>query len=246
MENETGMTTPPGFRPLYQQVHDLLRSRIANGIWRPSEALPSEQALAAELGVSQGTVRKALDALAADQLVERRQGKGTYVAQHTQESALFRFFRLARPRNGARVTPESRLLSVERRAALKADRERLQIAGRQDVMEARRVRMIDNRPLILETIIASLALFPDLDKQKTLPNTLYELYQTAYGISVFAAKEELRAEAATAEDAAHLDIAEGAPLMQIDRIALALDGTPAEWRISRCVTRDLVYAVTLR
>jgi len=156
MENETGMTTPPGFRPLYQQVHDLLRSRIANGIWRPSEALPSEQALAAELGVSQGTVRKALDALAADQLVERRQGKGTYVAQHTQESALFRFFRLARPRNGARVTPESRLLSVERRAALKADRERLQIAGRQDVMEARRVRMIDNRPLILETIIASL------------------------------------------------------------------------------------------
>lgn len=247
MENrDSTSTAPPGFRPLYRQVYDLMVSRITNGVWRPSEALPSEQALAAEFGVSQGTVRKALDALASDQLVERRQGKGTYVSQHTQESALFRFFRLTRPQTGERVMPESTLLSVKRRAARKADRDRLDLSGRRDVMQAQRVRLIDNRPRILETIIVPLSLFPDIHKQDTLPNTLYAMYQTTFGISVFAAKEELRADSATDEDAAHLELAPGAPLLHIDRVALALDGTPAEWRISRCDTRDLVYAVTLR
>ena len=82
----------PDFQPLYKQVYDVLVRRIAEGAWRPAEALPSEQALAAELNVSQGTVRKALDALVAENLVYRRQGKGTYVAEHTQEHALFRFF----------------------------------------------------------------------------------------------------------------------------------------------------------
>jgi len=245
-DSPSASTAAPGFGPLYRQVYDLLLSRITNGIWRPSEALPSEQALAAELGVSQGTVRKALDALATDRLVERRQGKGTYVALHTRESALFRFFRLARPRTGERVTPESTLLSVQRRTARRADRERLKLSGRCNVMEARRIRLIDDRPVILETVIVPLSLFPEIHKRRTLPNTLYSMYQSVYGISIFAAKEEVRADLATAEDTAHLEVEPGTPLLHIDRLALAIDGTPAEWRISRCDIRDLVYAVTLR
>ena len=94
MQFSTKQPDRPGFQPLYQQVRELLLAKIASGAWRPAQALPSEQALAGELGVSQGTVRKALDALAAESVVERRQGKGTFVAQHTIESAQFRFFRL--------------------------------------------------------------------------------------------------------------------------------------------------------
>lgn len=239
------MNTAPGFRPLYKQVYDLLLGRIADNVWRPSEALPSEQALAAELGVSQGTVRKALDALAAEQLVERRQGKGTYVARHTQESALFRFFRMARP-TGERVVPESTVISTARRRAWRVDRDRLSLPPKTDVLEVRRVRLIDGRPAIYEKVIMPLDIFPDIDKRDDLPNTLYSLYQTQYGISVIAAKEELRADAATAEDAEHLGVAEGTPLMHIDRLAMALENRPVEWRISRCNTASLVYAVTLR
>ena len=84
----------PDYRPLYQQVRDLLRRRIVDGTWRPDEVLPSEGRLAAELGVSQGTVRKALDEMAAQKLVVRRQGRGTFVAAHSPDTTLFHFFHL--------------------------------------------------------------------------------------------------------------------------------------------------------
>lgn len=88
------MQARPDFQPLYKQVYAVLVRRIADSEWQPGDSLPSEQVLALELGVSQGTVRKALDALAGEKLVQRRQGKGTFVAEHTQEHALFRFFAL--------------------------------------------------------------------------------------------------------------------------------------------------------
>src|ERR1700749_2401017 len=95
----------PGYRPLYRQVYDIVVRRVAEGNWRPGEALPSEQNLARELGVSQGTMRKVLDSLTAEKVLERRQGKGTFIAENTQERTLFRFFRMARP-GGQRLKPE--------------------------------------------------------------------------------------------------------------------------------------------
>ena len=67
--------TAPGFRPLYRQVRDILVKRIADGVWQPGQILPSESEVAADLGVSQGTARKALDSLTADHFVVRRQGR---------------------------------------------------------------------------------------------------------------------------------------------------------------------------
>jgi len=80
------VTESPGYRPLYRQVYDIVVRRVAEGKWRPGEALPSEQNLAREMGVSQGTMRKVLDSLTAEKLLERRQGKGTFIAENTQES----------------------------------------------------------------------------------------------------------------------------------------------------------------
>src|SRR6478672_7519758 len=71
-----------GFRPLYRQVRDVLVKRIADGVWQAGQMLPSEPDIAADLGVSPGTVRKALDEMTAENLVVRRQGRGTYVARH--------------------------------------------------------------------------------------------------------------------------------------------------------------------
>src|SRR3546814_9298856 len=73
------------FKPRYQQVKDLLIGRLIGSYWKPGDLLPSEMQLAEELGVSQGTVRKALDEMTADNLLVRRQGRGTYVAEHDQE-----------------------------------------------------------------------------------------------------------------------------------------------------------------
>ncbi|MCG8504425.1 MAG: GntR family transcriptional regulator [Sphingomonadales bacterium] len=238
------MESTPGLRPLYRQVYDYLIRQIAEGVWRPAAALPSEQALAAELGVSQGTVRKALDVMAAEQLIERRQGKGTFVAEHTQESALFRFFRIAAP-GGKRTTPQCGQETVRLRPAKPQEQRHLHLSENQEIVEIKRTRLIEGVPAIFEIIIIPHALFPGIDQRGELPNTLYSLYQSDYGINIVAAEEELRADVARKEDVKRINVPLGAPLLHIDRIALALDGTRVEWRISRCDTRDFVYAVTI-
>lgn len=238
------MDESPHYRPLYRQVYDFLVRQIAEGAWRPAEALPSEQALAEKLRVSQGTVRKALDALAVEKLVERRQGKGTYVAEHTQERALFRFFRLSEP-GGERTVPTSEDESVRRRPARAAEIHKLHLSKGAQVVELARTRLVAGRAVALERIIMPLQFFPDIDRFRPLPNALYALYQQQYGVNIVSTEEQLRADAASREDAKRLKLEPGAPLLNIDRIAIALDGSRVEWRVSRCDTRHLVYAVTL-
>ena len=239
------MDETPGFRPLYRQVYDYLVRQVATGVWRPAESLPSEQDLASELGVSQGTVRKALDVMAAEKLVERRQGKGTYVAEQTQERALFRFFRWAYP-GGQRAIPTSMGETVKRRSSTSDEQKKLHLRENAKVIEIGRTRLIDGKPAIVETIVVPVTLFPDLDKRVPLPNSLYSLYQSAYGVNIVAVEEEVRAELLRNTDAKKLSLAVGSPLLRIDRVAIALDGRRVELRVSRCNTRDLVYAVTIR
>jgi GntR family transcriptional regulator len=237
------LTDQPGYRPLYRQVYDILVGRVAQGSWKAGESLPSEQALAKEMGVSQGTVRKVLDALTAEKLLERRQGKGTFIAQNTQERELFRFFRIAWP-GGQRVTPERGDEHVTVRASRTAEQIKLDLAKGDKVVEIARTRTIDGAPVIRETIILPASLFPKIEARAPLPNTLYSLYQTAYGINIIAAREELRAALADEDDAV-VGVEVGEPILCIDRVAIALDDKKVEWRISRLASTSLVYALTL-
>jgi len=234
----------PDFQPLYKQVYDVLVRRIAEGQWQPGQVLPSEHALAAELHVSQGTVRKALDTLAAENLVQRHQGKGTYVAEHTQEHSLFRFFRLARPNtDGDRITPESTDARCKRRVATAAEAARLHLPKGATVVEIKRVRLVDGKRAVSEKAVVPLKLFPEIDHQDALPNTLYSLYQSVYGVNIVLAKEELSAVLANQSDEKELGIEPGSPVLRIERIALSINGERAELRTSRCDTRHIVYAI---
>ncbi|MBX3539263.1 MAG: GntR family transcriptional regulator [Chelatococcus sp.] len=228
-----------GFRPLYRQVRDRLIRNLVDGVWAPGEALPSEMQLAADLGVSQGTVRKALDAMAAENLVVRRQGRGTFVARHDEERILFQFFKLV-PDSGPPSFPDSRVLSLSQGRADANERSLLALAPGSRVIRIKRVRSIENRPVIAEAITLPAALFPDLAGM-AVPNNLYGLYAMHYGITIANTQEKLKAVGASADDAAILGIAPGAPVLQIDRLALALDKTPVERRLSICVTHDLHY-----
>lgn len=238
------MDEAPHYRPLYRQVYDSLVKQIADGSWRPGAALPSEQALAARLNVSQGTVRKALDSLAVEKLVERRQGKGTYVAELTQERSLFRFFRLTRP-DGARAVPTSGEETVKRRRARAVEAQALTIPETAEVIEIVRTRFVDDQPIAYERIVVPREYFPDLDRHAPLPNTLYALYQREYGINIVATEERLRADLARREDTRRLRLPAGSPLLQVERVALSVNGKRVEWRLSRCDTSTLTYAVTL-
>ena len=233
-----------GFRPLYRQVKDVLVRRIADGVWAAGGALPSEPDLAADLGVSHGTVRKALDELAAENLVVRRQGKGTYVARHDEERILFQFFKLI-PDTGGRRFPDSRILGVEVREAYADAARILNLRKGTRVVAIERVRMLADRVCIYERIVLPKALFPGIEK-RDLPNNLYELYRAEFAVTIARATERLKAVAASRREAKHLDVAVGTPLLAVDRTALAIDGAPVEWRVSLCRTDSVHYLSDLR
>jgi GntR family transcriptional regulator len=236
---------PPdlGFRPLYKQVRDRLTARIGDGSWKAGEMVPSEVQIAAELGVSQGTVRKALDDMTAAKLLVRRQGRGTFVATHDEARILFQFFKL-QPDGGARVFPESEVLSVSEGAADPDEAAALALFTGEPVIRIRRVRSLEGRPCIAETIVLPTALFEGIGDQP-VPNNLYDLYARRYGVTVAGGSERIKAVAADAMTAGLLGVEAGAPLMSIDRVATALDGRPVERRLSLCATGSISYVTEL-
>lgn len=242
--NAAGGTATIGFRPLYQQIRDVLVQRIADGRLQPGEMLPSEMQLAGELGVSQGTVRKALDAMTAERLLVRRQGRGTFVAEHDETRILFQFFKLV-PDAGTRSYPDSEVLSVTAAVANAAERERLALPEGARVVRIRRLRRLSGAPVIVEDIVVPEAMVDGLTGMEP-PNNLYGLYAGRFGVTIGRAQERLKAVALPAEDAALLGVPAGTPALEIDRLAIALDDRRAEWRLSRCLTEHVHYLSDLR
>ncbi|MAE03980.1 MAG: GntR family transcriptional regulator [Porticoccaceae bacterium] len=238
------MSLSAGFQPLYKQVYDLLTTRLVEGYWKPSQLLPSEMVLAEELGVSQGTVRKALNQMVAEKMLQRQQGKGTFVAEHTQESDLFRFFRLREP-HGEILIPETVVLGSSRRTVSEDEAKKLSLDANALVVELTRVRSIHNKPAIIEKVIQPLSVFPDIDKNTDLPNALYILYQEKYGITVMSVNDEIRAVEIPDAYAQHLDLAKGSPVLMIERSSVNIDGRVVELSTAYCSSENFVYSVQL-
>jgi len=145
--------------------------------------------------------------------------------------------------SGDKILPECRTISCRRKRASRQEASKLGISSGSRVICIERIRELDNLPTIVETITLPTDLFNDLGKQQAceLPNTLYELYETQFGITIHRADEQLRAVAASDYDASLLGLEPGTPLLEIERIALTLDGTPVELRKSRCNTARHYY-----
>ncbi len=237
------MSTLPEFAPLYLQIKGLLVKSLEAREWRPGEAIPSEIELAHRFNVSQGTVRKAIDALADDNLVVRRQGKGTFVATHTEErNSVVRFLRIRRD-DGADLLPVSRLLDV-RRAKAGADVARLLAMKAGDpVLVLRRVLDYAGEPVVLDEITLPAALFRGLTKARydAYRGSMYGFFESQFGVRMLKAQEKLRAVAADAVAAEVLGTAVGAPLLSVDRVTLTYGDRPVEVRRGLCVTRGFHY-----
>jgi len=234
----------PRFQPLYLQVKEHLIRQIVEGRWAPGSPLPSETQLGVELGVSQGTVRKALDEMTAEKVVVRRQGRGTFVAEHSQEQALFHFFRLTDAKGNTPI-PASEVLGVSHLKPAQRVQELLNLKVEEQVTCIRRVRLLAGEASIYEEVFISKDLFPDIEAQQPLPNTLYTLYQMRYGFSVLKARERVRAVCAGSAYADKLGLPAGAPVLEVERLAFTIDGNPIELRYSFCNTESFAYQVEL-
>jgi GntR family transcriptional regulator len=234
----------PDHEPLYVQIRSALVARIVSGEWKPGAMLPSDPSLATAMGVSLGTIRKTVDRLAADGVLRRHQGKGTFVTEQTPELANFHFFRLVNP-HGERVLPQPVSETTVTVSAGPESAQALGIAIGETVVRIDRVRAIDGRPAILETVEVPAALMPGLERESPLPNALYPHYQARHGISVISTDDRLSAILADAAAANTLEIAENSPLLLVQRAAFDLTGRTVELRHSRFLSDGLAYAVTL-
>ena len=236
-------TAKAEFRPIYAKVRALLEAALERGEWAPGEAIPSEFDLADRFQVSQGTMRKAIDALAADNLVVRRQGRGTFVATHTEEKASnFRFLRIRR-NDGEDEYPESRLIDVRRAKAGAEVARALGLRTGEPVIALRRLLLYSGAPTVLDDIALPAALFRGLTRARyeAYRGSMYGFFETEFGVRMLKARERLRAVAADAASAALLGVPAGAPLLAVDRVAYTFADRPVEWRRGLCATRHHHY-----
>ncbi|SEJ45613.1 transcriptional regulator, GntR family [Pseudooceanicola nitratireducens] len=217
--------------PAYARLRDTLTARIARGDWTPETPIPSEARLAREFDVSVGTVRKAVDGLVGEGLLERRQGSGTFVRAPSFNASLFRFFPM-RDSDGAPVSiPQSRML---RRTPTTAPAEAEAALGTADVIQISRLRCLTEQPVLFEEIYIPRNRFPGFE---TLPDTafgplLYPVYFEKFGTLVKRATDEVSFDRASPPVAAQLHINPGDPLAVIRRTAFDIEGTAVEWRIA--------------
>lgn len=228
--------------PLYKEVKRLMIEAVSRGEWVPGKAIPAEWALAERYRVAVGTIRKAVDELVAENILIRQQGRGTFVAAHNRERLMFHFFHIER-RDGAKQQPDVRLQSFRGAKADADEATQLGIAIGDPVYRICNVLSLADEPIIVDTITIPQSLFPKLTQARfrDRPNTIYHLYQTAFGITVVRSAERLRGALADASTAATLRVNVGAPLLEIRRVALSFDNAPVEYRRSLINTADYEY-----
>jgi GntR family transcriptional regulator len=231
---EAGPGGTPAFSPLYQQIKVLILQSLQGGEWKPGDVIPSEMDLAARFRVSQGTVRKAIDELAAENLVVRRQGKGTFVATHAEQQVQYRFLRLLPDTGDASSEgPRQRHFIECKRLRAPADIARaLGLRSGDAVLHVRRVLSFQQRPTILEDLWLPAAPFKGLTAERldSYRGPMYALFETEFGVRMVRAEEKIRALAASEPACELLKVKAGEPLLSVERIAFTYNDLPMELR----------------
>ena len=232
---QTGARTPPRIvrapgTTVHAQIEDWLAGEIAVGALRPADRLPTEQDLAAWFGVSRMTLRHALGELARRGLVTRAVGRngGTFVAEPKLEQDLTTLAGFSEQLRRHGMVAGARVLTAAGRQAGPAAAAALQLSEGDPVHEVRRIRLADGRPIAVEHSLFPAVLFPDL-LQCRLDGSLYELLEVRYGQRPHRARESLEPVTAGVREAEALEVAEGAPLMLVERTAYAQGGLPLEF-----------------
>jgi GntR family transcriptional regulator len=243
---------PSGPGPLYRQAKRELQRVVEAGRFAPGDTLPAEAVIARALGVSIGTLRKAVDELVHEHLLVRRQGKGTFVALHNEARFLFQFFHVEPRDDGLGAREPARLPAVEcvafaRGRAEEAEAAALLVKPGDAVLRMENRLSLEGRPVVHDRLVVPAPLFKGLTEKRfrDRPGTIYSLYQGDHGITVLRARERARAAAAGRDTARVLGVAVGLPVLEVHRVALTFGERPVEYRISTIDTRRHDYVSLL-
>ena len=229
-----GALAVPAFSPLYQQIKGLILQSLQGGEWKPGEVIPSEMDLAARYRVSQGTVRKAIDELAAENLLVRRQGKGTFVATHAEQQVQYRFLRLM-PDPGHEDLPaqaERRIIDCKRTRASADIARLLGLRAGDAVVLVKRVLLFAQIPAILEDIWLPGAAFKglSLERLQDWRGPMYAMFESEFGVRMVRAEEQVRAVLPDPAQCELLGLSASCPLLSVERVAYTYNDAPMEVR----------------
>jgi len=223
---------------------DRLVERITDGQWGPGHLLPSETEIATELGVSSGTVRKALEAMSAERIISRRQGRGTFVSRLDPERVLFQFFHFY-PDDDHRDYPKSVIRNVKVGTANGEAASKLQIQRGDGIVTIERLRLLSGQPCIFDIIVVPHKLFPNLEEHKYFSDNLYVYFAENFNIVISHAIERLKALNPPKKIIKELGLNDTEPVLAIQRISSTLNGDLVEWRTTYCQTKDFHYRVEI-
>ena len=232
--------------PLYQRLRDEMVEKITAGEWRPDQAIPTEAELTRTYGVAIGTVRKAVDVLVAEGLLERSQGRGTFIRRPSFDASLFRFFRHLTSEGGRKI-PEGRVLTRTVETPPEQVATALGLSAKSKAIRLDRLRLIDGLVVLVEEIWLPKSRFAALldVELADFDDLLYPFYESRCGQVIASARETLTVDAANAKIAKALGIDEGKPVVVVERLALGFDRKPLEWRRSHGAADTSRYQVDI-
>lgn len=233
----------PGLRR-YAALANALRVRVVAGEWPPGSALPAESLLAAEHQVALGTMRRALELLVEQGLIERIHGKGTFVRHGIAGGSMLRFFRFG---GGSNEVPHSRILGRHCVAATTAVARELGVGPGESVLRLHRLRLLADQPCLLEEMWLPLDLFAPLadDDLAQWDDLLYPMFSRRCGVHVHRAVDQIGFGVLTGPQARHLALPAGHPCVTVERSAFDLTGRCVEWRTTRGDAHAFHYTVTI-
>ncbi len=238
----SALDSGPRFSPLYRQIKTLITESLKEGQWRPGESIPSETELAQKFQVSQGTVRKVIDELASEHILQRRQGKGTFVATHQESRVQFRFLRL-RPNEGPPKAQESEVLDCRRLRAPVDVARALGLKAGDAALQVTRRLSFGGVPTVADEIWLPGVAFRGLtlERLRSYKGPLYAFFEAEFGTRMIRCEERVSAKSAPSEVAQILGISPNTPLLAVERLSFTYSGQPCEFRRAWYLTSEHHY-----
>lgn len=232
--------------PAYLQLKAQLTRAIEEGLLTPGQALPSERELARRLKLSRMTVRRSLEELESDNVIERRQGSGTYVLPRRLEQTVDRVLGFTDEARSLGFTPGNRLLEARQVAADQQVAENLRIAKGDEVLYIARLRTADDEPLAIQVAYLSPRLKAFPLERLLREGSLYKILATHYGIELVRARQTISARLATRRERQLLTITRDVPVLALERTTYDAHGHPIEYVRSAYRSDKYQMALDLR
>lgn len=229
--------------PLYCQLMDILINEIQTNM-REEDQLPSEREICEKFNVSRATVRQAMQEMEQEGYIYRSHGKGTFVAPQKVNQELLKFYSFTEEMKKMGKNPSSIVLSFELIDCDKKISKNLAIEENKKVYKIVRLRLADNKPMMLETTYLPYDRFPDIKRDELEKTAMYDVFTQRFAVKITSAKEKFQPVTTNAEEAKYLQISKGIPSLKIQRFTYENDHI-IEYTVSIARGDKFEYCITL-